>query len=293
MAFGHYHVKREIAPNAFYAGSLEYTSTNPWGELYEERVTGLPGKGFLEYDLDTRTATVSSRRAGAAAHRSRGRVGARALGAGARCGHSPRGRRVRRWDRRAGRAPRSCAMCHDTSRVSSIIGRCATTGGARCTSISTRVVPRSSARRAAGSPGRRPTLTDTVEAYLTHRRLEGDLDRERAGVAGTPVPERGGRRRAARAGGNRVVRLNSVALSNFRQHADTQIEFDRDSPASSALTARGKSTMLEAIAWAIYGNSAARGTRDTIRFNRAGARARCASSSTSSSAAIAIASSAG
>ena len=35
----------------------------------------------------------------------------------------------------------------------------------------------------------------------------------------------------------------------------------------------GKSTILEGIAWALYGTPAARGTRDSIRFNRAGARA--------------------
>jgi DNA repair exonuclease SbcCD nuclease subunit len=54
VALGHYHVHREIAPNAFYAGSLEYTSANPWGELLEERSGGLSGKGFVEYDLDAR-----------------------------------------------------------------------------------------------------------------------------------------------------------------------------------------------------------------------------------------------
>ncbi len=53
IALGHYHVQREITPNAYYAGSIDYTSTNPWGELYEERVAGLPGKGFVERDLDT------------------------------------------------------------------------------------------------------------------------------------------------------------------------------------------------------------------------------------------------
>ena len=39
VALGHYHVYREIAPNAFYSGSIEYTSPNVWGELVEERDT--------------------------------------------------------------------------------------------------------------------------------------------------------------------------------------------------------------------------------------------------------------
>ncbi len=54
MALGHYHVQREIAPNCYYSGSLEYTSANPWGELVEEREADLAGKSFIEYDLDAR-----------------------------------------------------------------------------------------------------------------------------------------------------------------------------------------------------------------------------------------------
>ena len=47
IGFGHYHVFEELAPNAYYAGSLEYTSTSLWSE------TGKP-KGFIEYDLEQR-----------------------------------------------------------------------------------------------------------------------------------------------------------------------------------------------------------------------------------------------
>jgi DNA repair protein SbcD/Mre11 len=53
VALGHYHVYREIAPNAFYSGSVEYTSANAWGELTEERQGRLPGKGLVEHDLAT------------------------------------------------------------------------------------------------------------------------------------------------------------------------------------------------------------------------------------------------
>ena len=55
VALGHYHVYRSIAPNAFYAGSLDYTSTNPWGELAEEREMGIRGKGIIEHDLAKKT----------------------------------------------------------------------------------------------------------------------------------------------------------------------------------------------------------------------------------------------
>lgn len=53
VALGHYHVYREIAPNAFYSGSIDYTSANTWGELYEERIAAIGGKGFIERNLIT------------------------------------------------------------------------------------------------------------------------------------------------------------------------------------------------------------------------------------------------
>lgn len=53
VALGHYHVYRQIAPNAFYSGSLDYTSTNSWGELAEEEATKNGGKGIIEHDLAT------------------------------------------------------------------------------------------------------------------------------------------------------------------------------------------------------------------------------------------------
>jgi DNA repair exonuclease SbcCD nuclease subunit len=53
VALGHYHVFREVLPNTFYSGSIDYTSLNPWGEAYEQRVAEIDGKGFIERDLDT------------------------------------------------------------------------------------------------------------------------------------------------------------------------------------------------------------------------------------------------
>jgi DNA repair protein SbcD/Mre11 len=55
IALGHYHVYRSVAPNAYYSGSLDYTSTNPWGELAEERDAGINGKGIIEHDLARKT----------------------------------------------------------------------------------------------------------------------------------------------------------------------------------------------------------------------------------------------
>lgn len=68
------------------------------------------------------------------------------------------------------------------------------------------------------------------------------------------------------------MRLNSLQLTNFRQHADTRIEFDLGLTGIIGPNGAGKSTVLEAIAWALYGQSAVRGTRDSIRNVRAGPR---------------------
>lgn len=55
VALGHYHVQREVAPRAWYAGSLEYVSSNIWGEIREEAAQGVAGKGWLLADLATGT----------------------------------------------------------------------------------------------------------------------------------------------------------------------------------------------------------------------------------------------
>lgn len=70
------------------------------------------------------------------------------------------------------------------------------------------------------------------------------------------------------------MHLIHLHLQNFRQHADTEIHFPPGLTGIVGPNGAGKSTILEAIAWAIYGSEAARGTNDTIRFARAGSRAR-------------------
>jgi DNA repair exonuclease SbcCD nuclease subunit len=53
VALGHYHVYHQVAPNAYYSGSIEYASTNVWGEIDDERSKNVPGKGFIEHNLET------------------------------------------------------------------------------------------------------------------------------------------------------------------------------------------------------------------------------------------------
>jgi DNA repair exonuclease SbcCD nuclease subunit len=57
VALGHYHVHRQVAHRAWYAGSLDYVSSNAWGEMAEQRQHGVPGKGFALHDLATGTHT--------------------------------------------------------------------------------------------------------------------------------------------------------------------------------------------------------------------------------------------
>ena len=70
------------------------------------------------------------------------------------------------------------------------------------------------------------------------------------------------------------MRLNSLRLVNFRQHADSHIEFHDGLTGIIGANGSGKTTILEAIAWALYGQDAARGKKETIRWMRAGAGAK-------------------
>lgn len=64
VALGHWHVCQQVGPRAWYAGALDYTSTDPWGELRAEAEHGLPGKGFLLVELGDDANGGSSPRAG-------------------------------------------------------------------------------------------------------------------------------------------------------------------------------------------------------------------------------------
>ncbi len=68
------------------------------------------------------------------------------------------------------------------------------------------------------------------------------------------------------------MKLSRLRLLNFRQHADTEIEFETGLTGIIGPNGAGKSTILEAIAWALYGGDTARGGKDSIRFTRAPAR---------------------
>ena len=53
VAFGHYHTFTELAPNAYYSGAIERTTTNIWQEANDK-------KGFIEFDLDSKSCKFHS-----------------------------------------------------------------------------------------------------------------------------------------------------------------------------------------------------------------------------------------
>jgi hypothetical protein len=176
VALGHYHVHREIAPNAFYAGSLDYTSANPWGELAEEASASLPGKGFIEYDLEKGThrfhpLTPSRRLVDLPPVMARG-LSATELDAAIaeRVGGCEGGiddRIVRLVVRDV---PRHIVRDLDHKTLREFKRR------ALHFHLDTRR-PEIIRRSESGAPGRRPSLKETVESYLGRRPLESDIDR--------------------------------------------------------------------------------------------------------------------
>jgi DNA repair protein SbcC/Rad50 len=69
------------------------------------------------------------------------------------------------------------------------------------------------------------------------------------------------------------MRLNRLKLTNFRLHTDTLIEFESGLTGIIGPNGSGKTTILEAIAWALYGMPAVRGRRQDIRSLAAPGRA--------------------
>ncbi len=62
------------------------------------------------------------------------------------------------------------------------------------------------------------------------------------------------------------MKLHRLKMINFRQHAKTELILTSGITGIIGPNGSGKTTILEAIAWALYGNGAIRGTRDSIRF---------------------------
>jgi exonuclease SbcD len=53
IALGHYHVRHRVAPRVWYAGALEYVSSNLWGEVADQARLGVGEKSWLLVDVDS------------------------------------------------------------------------------------------------------------------------------------------------------------------------------------------------------------------------------------------------
>jgi DNA repair exonuclease SbcCD nuclease subunit len=177
IALGHYHVYREIEANAYYCGSLEYTSSNSWGELDEERKGGVPGKGMIERNLVTGEHTFhplppSRPWLDLAPVSARG-MSARDLDAAIRerVESAPDGidEKVARLVVRD--VPRHIARELDHKALREFRRR------SLHFQLDTRR-PEITRIHAQGAPGRRPTLAETVREKLASRVLPSDVDRD-------------------------------------------------------------------------------------------------------------------
>lgn len=178
VALGHYHVAHEIAPNAWYAGSLEYVSPNPWGELADEAAHQRAGKGWLLVELPEARVTFRP------VPPPRGLVDLEAIDAdgltpqavdaaiAARVGAArpPIDEQVARLVVR--NISRATARDLDHAAVRAY--------KARALNFQLDLRRPDAVRRdvGVGGPGRHATLPETVREFLSRRPLDADLDRD-------------------------------------------------------------------------------------------------------------------
>jgi hypothetical protein len=177
VALGHYHTQHQVATNAWYSGALDYIGPNIWGERADESDHGDHGKGWLLVDLDR--GTVDRRRIPSAREvldlepvRAEGQSAA-ALNseielrlAAIPGGISDKIVRLRVLD-----IPRHVARELNHSAIR----------GYKADALHFHLdLRRPEIHRAVGvgSPGRRQTLPDLVQSYLSGRPLPAELDRE-------------------------------------------------------------------------------------------------------------------
>jgi len=178
VALGHYHVYRQVAPNMYYSGSMEYTSVNVWSELTEERTVKLPGKGMIEYDIATEkrkfhflpaTRPLVDLPIIAARGMSSADLDAAIQAGVARVSGGIDDKIVRQVVRDV---PRHIARELDHKALRELKRR------ALHYHLDTRR-PEIIRTVASGGPGRRPSLAETVRDHLQRRVMTSDIDRDR------------------------------------------------------------------------------------------------------------------
>ena len=178
VALGHYHIHVPVATNAFYCGSLDYTSLNVWFDKSEEEEQHLKGKGFIEYDLDRRVhrfhlVPVSREFLDLRPISARDLSPAEVNATIERTVEKVKGGIDDKVVRLVVRdIPRSVARELDHRMVREFKRR------ALHFALDLRK-PEPTRRDAAGAPARRPAVTEVVREQLRTRQIPRDLDRER------------------------------------------------------------------------------------------------------------------
>ena len=177
VALGHYHVYTRVAEHAYYSGALDYTSSNPWGELAVERATKLPGKGMIERDLATGKQTFHPLPVTRAfvdlppidgSGRAAAELDAAIQAAVAKLSDGVDGKVVRLVLKDV---PRHVARELDHKALRELQKR------ALHFQLDVRK-PESVRVERSGAPGRKASLSDTLRESLRARQLPGDVDRE-------------------------------------------------------------------------------------------------------------------
>jgi len=178
VALGHYHVQREVMPRVWYAGALEYVSSNVWGEIRDEAIQGTSGKGWLIIDLPAGTVSRRSIPPVRSIHDLRSIDAATMapadldLAIAARLGEVPGGlanQVVRLVVRNVSR--------HVVRELDHLAQRAARAEALHLQLEFRRPEPQRST--GVGAPGRRQTLPEMVGDFLAQRTLPPDLERDR------------------------------------------------------------------------------------------------------------------
>ena len=176
VALGHYHVAHQVEPNVWYAGSLEYISPNPWGQLQDEQDGGRAGKGYLVAELPGSRVTF------------------RSISPVRRHVELPpiegKGLTPKELDERIAAAVAGAKPAIDDQIVRQLVfdvsrATARDLDHAAIRAYKARALhfqldlrrPEVHRVEASGAPGRRQTLPETVREFLEHRPLDADLDR--------------------------------------------------------------------------------------------------------------------
>ena len=178
VALGHYHIHIPVGKNAFYSGSLDYTSLNVWFDKSEEEEQSLKGKGFVEFDTDTgrhvfHPVPVSREFLDLRPINARDMSPAEVNEAIARAVDRVKGGIDDAVVRLVVRdIPRAVARELDHRALREYKKRA-------LNFVLDLRKPEATRRDAAGAPARRPAVVDVVREQLRARRIPPDLDRER------------------------------------------------------------------------------------------------------------------